>query len=695
MRVGHTRLPVLIVASGLAFLTTWTVGAQIVTLCALPFAALYVALAAAVVAAATGWRAASSLEPVFLSGEAALPALHLKLGTKASFGRAETLICLVLAALFIVAALIQSASSDFLPLFGVYLATAGYAIYRAGDSSREPLLEMRPAGPATGGVGLSVGTLILAAIFLLFYFFTCVPDADDSLYLNLAVGAKHARDAVYGADSMLGIPGLPIMKSTYRVESMQLLAAALSDLSGLSALQVAHAAIPAFLCVFAAGILALIHCALFRSAWFATALMHFGWLLAMLPGQRSFGHDGITRFFQGKAFFLTAMVPLIATLAVLSVRRPDRAALALLAACLIASIGLTANALYVGPLTVALAAAPLFALGDRSRRIACLRLGFALVYPVMLGIGILLLSPPAPSEERFNIGIGAFLQEALGAPPAHLAALVLVFGASAAALLERRFMTISLSVLIALLLVFNPLLWQAYADHVTGHLNNRLFWATPFPLMLAIASGVLWISVPSAGRIALVALIGAAIASPQSGLYDLGWGFSAAKVPQPDYSIAVQVNALAPCGGLILAPEELSTWITTLEDARPVVEARGIYATQRRAFMPAAQYSARWKLYFWTTLEAGGPVPIDEFRALLQELAVRVVVVRNASRVLAAIRADPVPGDFTLVRELPPFQIFLTNVCPMTSISTACTRPATPASCPQNTTASQKNTMPR
>jgi hypothetical protein len=239
------------------------------------------------------------------------------------------------------------------------------------------------------------------------------------------------------------------------------------------------------------------------------------------------------------------------------------------------------------------------------------------------------------------------------------------------------------------------MLWQAYADHVTGHLNNRLFWATPFPLMLAIGSGVLWISVPSAVRVAAAALIVAAIASPQSGLYDLGWGFSAAKVPQPDYSFADQVNALAPCGGLILAPEELSTWIATLEDARPVVEARGIYTTQRRAFMPATQYSARWKLFVWTTREDGGPVPIDEFRALLEELAVRVVVVRDASRALAAIRADPVRSDFTLVRELPPFQIFLTNVCPMTSTSTACTRPATPANCPRNTTASLKNTMPR
>ena len=695
MRAGHTRLPLLIVASGLAFLTTWTLGAQIVTLCALPFAALYLALAGAVVAAAIGWRAASSLEYVFLSGEAALPALRLNLAAIAALGRMEILIWLVLVALFIAAALIQSASSDFLPLYGVYLATAMYAIYRACSASRAALLEMRPAGAATGGMELSVGTLILAALFLLFYFLTCVPDADDSLYLNLAVGAKHARDVVYGADSMLGIPGLPIMKSTYRVESMQLLAAVLSDLSGQSVLQIAHTAIPALLCVCAASTLALIHYALFRSAWFGTALMHSGWLLAMLPGQRSFGHDGITRFFQGKAFFLTALVPLIAYLTVQSVRRQDRVALALLAACLIASIGLTANALYVGPLTVSLAAAPLFVLGDRSRRIACLRLGYALVYPVLLGIGILLLSPPAPSEERFYIGIGAFLQAALGAPPAQMAALALMFGASAAGLFERRFMPISLYVLIALLLVFNPLLWQAYADHVTGHLNNRLLWATPFPLMLAIASGVLWISSSLALRIALAALIAVAMVSPQSGLYDLGWGFSAAKVPQPDYSIAAEVNALAPCGGLILAPEELSTWIATLEDARPVVEARGIYATQRRAFMPAAQYSARWKLHVWATREAGGPVPIDEFRALLQELAVRVVVVRDASRALAAIRADPIAGDFTLVRELPPFQIFLTNVCPMTSTSTACTRPAAPANCPQNTTASLKNTMPR
>ena len=127
MCAAHTRLPLLIVASGLAFLTTWTVGVQIVTLCALPFVALYVALASAVVAAAVASHMAPSLESMFLSGEATLPAVRLNWDAIAALGRREILIALVLAALFIAGALIQSASSDFLPLYGVYLATAGYA----------------------------------------------------------------------------------------------------------------------------------------------------------------------------------------------------------------------------------------------------------------------------------------------------------------------------------------------------------------------------------------------------------------------------------------------------------------------------------------------------------------------------------------------------------------------------------------
>jgi len=177
--------------------------------------------------------------------------------------------------------------------------------------------------------------------------------------------------------------------------------------------------------------------------------MHIAWLLAMRPGLFSYGHDAVTRFFHGKAFFLTAMVPMIAVLTVLAVRGASRMPYVLLGASLIASMGLTANAVYLGPLTVALAAAPSFLLDNAVRRRAALRLGIVLAYPALTIAALLGLSPPGPSEVPFDIGLGSVLQDAFGSAFALAAAMLLMFGAAAAGMLERRLAPVSVAVLAA------------------------------------------------------------------------------------------------------------------------------------------------------------------------------------------------------------------------------------------------------
>jgi hypothetical protein len=668
----RASLPLTLFAGGLSFLTAWTLGVEAITLTAGPFVLLYVALAVAVAAGGSAVWCTRRLEPLSAPDAPLLPAIRFRYAAVRALGGAHGVTLIVLAALFIAAALVEQAGGDFTPLYAVLVVTAAYALARTRVTPGAAVLEFRPARPAQAGVALTPGTLALVALLLLLYFLTNVPDADDSLYLNLAVGAKHARDAVYATDSMLGIPGLPLIKSTYRLESMQLLAAVLSDLSGLPVIAVAHALIPGLLCVLAAAIFALIYHALFGRAWFAPALMHIAWLLAMRPGLFSFGHDAVTRFFHGKAFFLTAMVPMIAVLTVLAVRGASRMLYVLLGASLIASMGLTANAVYLGPLTVALAAAPVLVLGNAIRRRAALRLGIVLAYPALTIAALLVLSPPGPSEVPFDIGIGSVLQDAFGSAFALGAAMLLMFGAAAAALLERRLAAVSVAVLVALLLVFNPVLWRLYGEQVTGHLNYRLLWAVPFPLLLSMVSGELWISTPAAVRVGGAVLLAAMAAV---GLADVTWGFAPVKVPQPDYAIAREVNERSPCGGLILAPQEISTWITTFEDARPVVEGRGIYTTQRVSFMPPEQYRDRSMLFNWVSQLAPGAADVTTYLPALRRLGVRVVVVHDPGAAQRSIRDDPRAGEFTLDRQIGAYQLYFVDASPTTA--GACSAPST------------------
>jgi hypothetical protein len=474
-----------------------------------------------------------------------------------------------------------------------------------------------------------LGTLLVSALILAFYFFTSIPDADDAFHLNLAAGAKRERDAIYVFDTMLGIPGLDILKSTYRVESYQLLAALISDFTGLTVVNAAHAVIPALVCVWTSSVLMLIHYALFRNAWLITVLLHLAWLIALDGSVQSYGAYEIPRFFHGKGPFVTTMVPLIAFLTVSVVRERSFVALLLLGCAIIISIGFTANAIYAGPLTAALIAAPLFLLGDLKRKLTCFRLIWVIVYPATLATILLLFDPPAGSEMQNAGTVGKALWAVFGTNYALAFGLALMFGAALVSLSNYSLRIISLYVIVLLISVLNPFLWDIYGASVTGNINNRLLWSVPLPLIVAIISGLIWTSQVRTLRFILMVFVITASAAPGSIFYKAEWGFSASKVPNQAFRVAQTVNDIAPEGVLILAPEEISTWIPTLDNGKPVVESRSLYIPQRKQQLNSNNLRKREKLFEWVSQETSQPVPSQEIISAIVDLDVRVIVIRT------------------------------------------------------------------
>jgi len=618
---------------GLAFLCLWSVGTQIASLSALPFATLYPIFIAALVASAGICRL--KVAPIFDSSRLQIPSISIRPSAIKDAGILPIATVVVLTLAFVAAGAIQYKTSNFFPLWGLGLVAALLALLlgpRAGASGVISLGQPAENSPTPYA---SLTFVLVALILLIFYFFTSVPDADDSLFLNFAVGAIQQRDALFATDTMLGIPELIFLKSTYRLETYQLLAALISDVTGLSVIIAAHAVLPAFILVWAASVFVLLHRAIFRSYFLVTIVFHLAVLIAVDGALQSYGYHAIPRFFQGKGPFVTLMVPLIAVLTVSALRDNRWMSVILLAAAVVVSIGFTANAIYAGPFAAALVAIP-FLFGLAGTRLRPFRLILVVIYPAILA-GFLLAFDPPPSDMHPSeisgiadaIGpIGGVLWGLMGTPYMHVVALGLIFLAAISAFANTAMRPVSIYAMGLLLFVMNPFLWDIFNRSVTGGNNYRLLWAVPVPFVLAVIAGVLWGTRILAVRGLLLVALGVSMVAPGSIFYRAQTGFSLIKIPIPEYEIAKAVNGAAGSSDIILAPEEISAWIPTFDDARPVVESRGLYLVQRIGQFSPDQLSQRTALFQYWSSETPADLP-DNLGDLIEALAVSVIVVNT------------------------------------------------------------------
>jgi hypothetical protein len=564
--------------AGFLFMFIWTVGVHLVTFQALSFGTLYLVGTAAFLAGALGALKSSQIAHVFTTDMLAMPSLTwVAPPTAADRNR---LLALLAAGLivFLVTTGLQYKFSLGEPFWIACLGVAAFSLWEArGKVAYAPVALTSEKGEVR--VHERDLTFAVAAIsLLLFYFFTSVPDADDSLFLNLAVGAKEIRDTVFTEDTMLGIAGLDFIKSTYRLESYQLLTALISDVTGLPVILVAHAVVPSLLCIWAASILTLVHGALFPRCFGWTLSFHLVLLVAMDGALQSFGYHAIPRFFQGKGPYVTVMVPLLAVLTFSAMQTGSWRALYLLAGAMVISIGFTANAVYAAPLAVALVGATWLVVGY-SHRWRVFRLPLVILYPAFLASHLLINDPPSPSEHTSAGTIGGMLWGIFGSPPVMIFGMAIFFTAMISPIIYRKSRPISIYFVLTLIFVLNPVLLPIYAEHVTGYINHRLFWAIPIPFLIAIMSGLLWSSGRLSIRVGIVFVLVAGILGPGSIFNKAEFGVAALKVPTANFRIAQRIAQTDV--GLLLAPENVSAWVTVLEDRPPVIEGRQLYIPQR------------------------------------------------------------------------------------------------------------------
>ena len=503
-----------------------------------------------------------------------------------------------------------------------------------------------PSAPAVGDArwlwGVAAAGAVLASV--------CHrPDADDALYLNLAVAAAVRPDLpLLAADTVHGIEGLPLALPVYRLHAIELLWAALARGFGLSVIDLAHVATPAI-----AG--ALIPLALARLlrlllprdwGWGLAAALAF--LLLAGGAVHGFGNFGFVRLQQGKAILLSVAVPWIAACALEFARQPSARHWVRLAAVQIAALGLSATAIWLAPAVAGLAALSALA-ADRGalRRIGLAALASA--YPLAAGLAL-------SSETRalFDAGMlrGEFpvlsgpvlalsaIELVLGSDPlaSLLIGVVLVSGSVAATPACRRFCTVFA---LGFLLVFwNPFVASGIAAWLTGPGTYwRVFWVLPLPILVAALatapqrSGRLPLPAAAIGTLSCVLLLlwlpGSHVTASTNGV---AWSWPGRRIPERVQPLLGALLAHSSARSPVLLPFDVAPWITGFETAPTPLVIRPEYLGVLRARYEQSELDRRMHLTRLVSGELRSARAGDVLRNAIEDYALAAVALSGTAR---------------------------------------------------------------
>lgn len=427
------------------------------------------------------------------------------------------------------------------------------------------------------------------------------PDEDDSLYVNLAVAtADHPGDALLHVDRLHGIPDLPLVLPVYRAQAIELLNGAVAYLTGLQAIDVAHLLLP----VWAAILVPLAYARLFRilipQRWIWGVVVVVAFFLLVGDTHWGYANFAFVRLHQGKSVFVSVLVPLAMAYGIEYGLHPTGRRWIRLAAVQVAGVGMTASAVFVGPVVASLAvasAAP-WRMGSVRTLLSALA-GSA--YPVAVGLWLYgQISPDLPPGGPEGVLpqaaqmtlMGRALVQVLGSGLAALLSLACLLGASAFAAtpLLRRFVIVFPLAFSALL--WNPVATPWWAENLTGPASYwRFFWVLPVPAVVAVVMttplDTRWARQGRWPRRALIAALACALLASLSVVYtlseenavDLGW--PGRKVPGDEMAVALRIVALTPADSFVLAPLQVSPWLTTLREHPVPLVSRRRYLLQQ------------------------------------------------------------------------------------------------------------------
>ena len=490
--------------------------------------------------------------------------------------------------------------------------------------------------------------IALAALALLCAAYTLAlhrPDADDSLYVNLAVGAVDLPQLpLLAHDTMHGLFELPIVLPSYKLHSWELWNGAIALLTGIPAIHVFHLISAALVAAW----VPLAHATLFRrltpAIWPVTTAVLVLVLAVAGDTHRWYGNFAFVRMWQGKGLLLFVFMPLIYAYGLRFARRGDTRSWILLAAAQIAALGCTANALWAAP--AAALAALVCALPPNGSGLRRLAFG-ALASTYLIGAGLLLkvgttagvaaLAEPshpiwgaAPVSEGVRTPLRIALVTVLGESRLYavgVSSSLLAWLACPAGPARRFAIGVPLAVAVVLL---NPLLADRMIESVTGPLYWRTLWALPVPILITLVVVAPLRRSGRVGQLGCLALVLAfAVGVPEvrgfgvENRIEVAW--PRLKVG-PGYRWAESLGRLAP-REIVVAPPGVSLWAPTLHDHAYPLIVRHYLSTQRER-LGEASVRERFAMTHFVDGTARDPASAEIFERGLDAYGVQAAMLR-------------------------------------------------------------------
>ena len=482
---------------------------------------------------------------------------------------------------------------------------------------------------------------LLAIAMVVMSLYVSRNDADDAFYVAVsAYSASHPGNSLLSADPMLGDGSLPLLFPSYRFASFELLPGAFGYLLSVPAMDFYY------IYLLPIWVVALI-CANFLLAkelvskrWMAAGGMAIIFILILGEMHRSPANFSFFRIYQGKAVFLSVIVPTVFYLtARFFSKRGTSADLLLLGCCQLAAVGLTNFGMLAAPMAgfgAALSNLPLVLRKDRKKLYSALAVLF-IPLPYLLSVAFQSTGSSIydfDNESSEYVWVSVF-----GAHQQYLIGVLLLAGPILAKDAITRW-RLAVPPLLLLAIYLNPWLSGFISQYLTTPpVYWRVTWSFPV-LMFAAVSFCMVISElfenkPSrAYFIPLVLLVlGLTVyALPfntlRPGNNAKTGSFAAWKVSSFSLPVATAAAGMGTPGSL-LAPDEIAGVVSRFESHPRLVNARDMYLDLLRPSMDPGEYDMRRALHDFVN---GKPQGNDEaVREGLKYFNVSVVVV-NVSK---------------------------------------------------------------
>ena len=504
--------------------------------------------------------------------------------------------------------------------------------------------DSHPAEPSpfSQAVNKQGAIVILLATFVLVVLSYAITrsDLDDAFYAAVAASASSSpADALKRGDPMLGEVGLSLILPSYRFVSFELLSGAGGYLFSVPAIDLYYVYfLPVWVAVSVLAMFLLTR-ELIPKYWVIAGCVAIALRLLLGEMHRSPANFAFVRLFQGKAVFLSALVPAMFYLtARFTSDRGTKADLLLLGCCQISAVGLTHFGMLMGPIAgfSALLSNAVLYRGKNSRKFVYALAVLFVPLPYLLSIAaesagssILALK----SESAADVWLSVF-----GSHQQFLLGMLLLAGPALAKDSMTRW-RLAIPPLILYAVLLNPLLSEYISRYVTTTpVYWRVVWSFPLVIFAAISLCLIGVRLMERGAnryvqacVCTVVCFAVVYAVPFHTLTkDNVEGmdrFAEWKIPQNHLRVSEAAMELVQNNGRLLAPDKVAGVVSRFENHPRLISTRGFYLPMMQSSFTPNEYEARTVLYRFVI----GKVTEDSHivRDALRGLDVAVIVLNR------------------------------------------------------------------